>query len=238
LIEALTGRFDDHHGELAAILLAQIDSLTAQIDTLTTRISDLVAQIPAGQGIDADGTTGPAAGRGPDAPVLPATGRLEEIPGISRHAAQVIIAEVGLDMTRFPTAGHLVSWARLCPRTLQSGARERPGRTAKGNPYLKGVLGDAAVAAGKTSTFLGERYRRLVRRRGKLKALVAIARTLLVIIWHLLADRAARYDDLGDNYYTTTISTGRKVRSHIRQLEALGYTVTVAPPHNPTRPSG
>jgi transposase len=229
LIEALTGRFDDHHGELAAILLAQIDGLTGQIDALTTRIGELITDIPAAQGVDADGSTGPQAGRGPDAPVLPALDRLEEIPGISRHAAQVIIAEAGLDMTRFPTAAHLVSWARLCPRTLQSGARERPGRTAKGNPYLKGVLGDAAAAAGKTSTFLGERYRRLVKRRGKLKALVAIARTLLVIIWHLLADRAARYDDLGDNYYITTINTDRKVRSHIRQLEALGYTVTVAP---------
>jgi transposase len=108
-------------------------------------------------------------------------------------------------------------------------ARSRPGKTAKGNPYLKGVLGDAAAAAGKTSTFLGERYRRLVKRRGKLKALVAIARALLVIIWHLLADRAARYDDLGDNYYVTTTNTDRKLRSHIRQIEALGYNVALTP---------
>jgi len=229
LIEALTGRFDDHHGELAAILLTQIDALTSQIDQLTARIGELITAIPAAQGIDADGSTGPQAGRGPDSPVLPAISRLEEIPGISRHAAQVIIAEVGLDMSRFPTAGHLVSWARLCPRTLQSGARQKPGRTAKGNPYLKGVLGDAAAAAGKTSSFLGERYRRLVRRRGKLKALVAIARSLLVIIWHLLADRTARYDDLGNSYYITTVNTDRKIRSHIRQLQALGYTVTIAP---------
>jgi transposase len=229
LIEALTGRFDDHHAELAAILLAQIDGLTAQIDVLTTRIEELIAAVPAAQGVNPDGTTGPMAGRGPDAPALPALDRLAEIPGISRHAAQIIIAEIGLDMTRFPTAGHLVSRARLCPRTLQSGASSRPGRTAKGNPYLKGVLGDAAAAAGKTSTFLGERYRRLARRRGKLKALVAIARTLLVIIWHLLADRAARYDDLGDNYYITTINTDRKIRSHIRQLEALGYDVALTP---------
>jgi len=229
LIEALTGRFDDHHGELAAILLGQIDGLTAQIDQLTARIEELITQVPAAQGVDPDGTTGPQAGRGPDAPVLPAISRLAEIPGISRHAAQVIIAEVGLDMTRFPTAGHLVSWARLCPRTIQSGNRTQPGRTAKGNPYLKGVLGDAAAAAGKTDTFLGERYKRLARRRGKLKALVAIARTLLVIIWHLLADRAARYDDLGPDFYLTTVSTDRKIRNHIRQLEALGYAVTLAP---------
>jgi transposase len=216
LIEALTGRFDDHHGELARILLAQIDSLSGQIDALTARIEELITVVPAAQGVDPDGTTGPHAGRGPDAPVLPAAARLAEIPGISAHAAQVIIAETGLDMTRFPTAGHLVSWARLSPRTIQSGTRTRPGKTAKGNPYLKGVLGDAAAAAGKTSTFLGERYRRLVKRRGKLKALVAIARTILVIVWHLLADRAARYDDLGPDFYATTISTDRKLRSHIR----------------------
>jgi transposase len=229
LIEALTGRFDAHHGELAAILLAQIDALTAQIDTLSTRIGELIAAIPAAQGVSADGTTGPQAGRGPDAAVRPAIDRLQEIPGISRHAAQVIIAEIGLDMTRFPTAGHLISWARLCPRTIQSGAREHPGKTAKGNPYLKGVLGDAAAAAGKTTTFPGQRYRRLVKRRGKLKALVAVARTLLVIIWHLLADRTARFADLGDDYYINTTDTDRKARSHIRQLQALGFTVTITP---------
>jgi transposase len=229
LIEALTGRFDDHHGELARILLSQIDSLTAQIDALTGRIENLITAMPAAQGVSADGTTGPHAGHDAGDPVQPAVARLAEIPGISAQAAQIIIAEVGLDMTRFPTAGHLVSWAKLSPRTLQSGARTRPGRTGKGNPYLKGVLGDAAAAAGKTDTFLGERYRRLVRRRGKLKALVAVARTILVIIWHLLADRAARYDELGPDFYAGKIDTSRRTRSHVRQLEALGYTVTLTP---------
>jgi len=229
LVEALTGRFDDHHAELAAILLSQIDSLTAQIDALAARIGELITAIPAAQGVDADGSTGPSAGQGADAPVPPAICRLEEVPGISRHAAQVIIAEIGLDMTRFPTAAHLVSWAKLCPRTLQSGARTRPGRTAKGNPYLKGVLGDAAAAAGRTDTFLGERYRRLVKRRGKLKALVATARTILVIIWHLLADRDARYHDLGTAYHARRLDDGRQARNHVRQLEALDYTVTLTP---------
>jgi transposase len=229
LIEALTGRFDDHHAELAAILLGQIDGLTARIDALAARIGELIAAIPAAQGVDADGTTGPAAGQDTGAPVLRAIQRLAEVPGISAHAAQVIIAEIGLDMTRFPTAGHLVSWAKLCPRTLQSGARTRPGRTAKGNPYLKGALGDAAAAAGKTSTFLGERHRRLVRRRGRLKALVATARAILVIVWHLLADRSARYRELGAGYYASRTDTSRRTRSHVRQLEALGFTVTLTP---------
>ena len=141
---------------------------------------------------------------------LSAVERLDEIPGIGAHNAQVIIAEIGLDMSRFPTPEHLVSWAKLCPRTIQSGPRTRAGKTGKGNPYLKGALGEAAAAAAKTDTFLGERYRRLVKRRGKLKALVAVARSILVIIWHLLADPAARFHDLGPDYHATRIDIERR----------------------------
>ena len=229
LVEALTGRFDAHHGELARMLLEQIDGLTAQIDMLTTRIEELIPQIPESWGVDPDGTTGPGAGLAPGSPALPAVDRLDEITGIGRDAAQVIIAEIGLDMSRFPTAGHLVSWARLTPQTMQSGATTRGGTTGKGNPYLKGVLGSAVAAAGRTDTFLGQRYRRLVRRRGKLKALVAIARSILVITWHLLSDRDARFHDLGGDYHTSRIDKNRKTRSHVRQLEALGYSVVLAP---------
>jgi len=229
LVEALTGQFDDHHAELARMLLDQIDALGGQIGTLTTRIGELIAAIPAAQGVDADGTTGPDAGAGPGAAVLPAVARLDAVTGIGQGAAQVIIAELGLDMGIFPTPAHLVSWAKLCPRTIQSGATTRAGKTGKGNPYLKGVLGEAAAAAAKTDTFLGERYRRLVKRRGKLKALVAVARSILVIVWHLLADPTARYHDLGAGYYTDRIDKGKKARNHIRQLEALGFTVTLAP---------
>ncbi len=132
-------------------------------------------------------------------------------------------------MTRFPTAGHLASWAKLSPRTIQSGARNRAGKTGKGNPYLKGVLGEIAAAAARTDTFLGERYRRIVKRRGKLRALVAVARTILVIIWHLLSDPAARFHDLGAGYYASRTDKDKKTRNHIRQLEALGFTVTLAP---------
>ena len=177
LAGALTGRFDDHHGELARMLLDQIDGLTTQIERLTGRAGELIAGIPAARGVDAGGATGP--GEGEDAAVRPAIARLDEIPGISRHTAQVILAETGLDMSRFPTAGHLVSWAKLSPRTIQSGAKSTPGKTGKGNPYLKGALGEAAAAAASTGTFLGERYRRIVRRRGKLRALVAVARSIL-----------------------------------------------------------
>jgi transposase len=229
LAEALAGRFDDHHAELARMLLDQIDALTAQIGTLTARIEELLAAIPAAQGVDADGTTGPGAGSGPGAVVLPAAARLDEVTGIGPGTAQVVIAETGLDMRVFPTPGQLVSWAKLSPRTQQSGAKTRAGTTGRGNPYLKGVLGEAAAAAAKTDTFLGERYRRLVRRIGKLKALVAIARCILMIVWHLLADPTARYHDLGADYWASRIDKDKKARNHIRQLEALGFTVTLAP---------
>ncbi|HMB08919.1 MAG TPA: IS110 family transposase, partial [Isosphaeraceae bacterium] len=105
----------------------------------------------------------------------------------------------------------------------------RGGKTGKGNPYLKGVLGEAATAAAKTQTFLGDRYRRLVKRRGKLKAIVAVARSIIVIIWHLLADPAVRFHDLGVDYHDNRIDKDRKIRNHLRQLQALGYTVTLNP---------
>jgi transposase len=138
LVQALTGQFDGHHGELARMLLDQYDALTGQIARLTARIEELIAAIPAARGMDADGATGPGAGEAPDAAVRSAIARLDQIPGIGRHGAQLILAEIGLDMSRFPTASHLASWAKLCPRTIQSGTRSRGGSTGKGNPYLKG----------------------------------------------------------------------------------------------------
>jgi len=224
LVEALNGRFDDHHAELARMLLDQVDELTDQIIRLGQRIDELIAQLPEAQPPSPTGPTAADDGGG-----LGVVERLDEITGIGRVAAQTIIAEVGLDMTQFPTAGHLVSWAKLTPRTMQSGPRTRAGRTGKGNPYLKGVLGEAAAAAGRTDTFLGERYRRLVRRRGKLRAIVAVARSILVIVWHLLADPSARFSDLGADYYTRRIDTGRRTRHLVQQLQALGHHVTLSP---------
>jgi transposase len=232
LAEALEGRFEPHHGELARILLDQIDALTEKIDQLSDRVTELIEQIPAAQGVDADGATGPGAGTGPGAPVLPAVARLDEITGCGIIAAQAVIAEIGLDMTVFGTPGRLVSWAKRCPQTRQSGTKTSTGKAGKGNPYLGGVLGEIAASAGRTDTFPGERYRRLARRRGKRKALVAVARSILVIIFHLLADPEARFCDLGPGYYDTHIDRQRKIRNHIRQLEALGLDVTTAPRHD------
>jgi transposase len=171
--------FDDHHGELAELLLDQITSLDAKIGRLGARAAGLTAAMPAAWGINADGTTGPGAGTGPDAPVLNAAARLAEIPGISEDLARAIIAETGLDMTRFPTAAHLVSWAGLCPSARQSGPRTRAGKKGQGDTWLRGSLGQAAIGAARTATFLGERYHRIARRRGKGKAQVAVARSIL-----------------------------------------------------------
>ena len=226
LVQALTGRFDAHHGELARILLDQIDRLDTEIAKLTARIGQLLDQIdppPPPPAPGGDATT-------PTSATTNARQRLAQITGIGPESAQLIIAEIGLDMTRFPTAGHLVSWAKLCPRTIQSGTSLTTGKTGKGNPYLKGALGLAAAAASRsTGTFLSERYRRLVKRRGKGKALVAVARSILVIIWHLLADPTARFHDLGADFYDRRINTTRKTHNLVRQLEALGHTVTLQP---------
>lgn len=223
LKEALTGRFDAHHAELARMLLDEIDALSDKIERLTARVEALVVKIPEAQA-PPDPDTGEVGAGG-----LPVLERLDEVSGIGLRAAQVLVAELGLDMARFPTADHLVSWARVSPRTIQSGPKNRSGRAGKGNPYLKRVLGEVATAAAKTDTFLGERYRRLVRRRGKQRALVAIQRSILIIVWHLLADPNARFVDLGSDFYERRVNKERRTRDLVRQLNALGHQVTLSP---------
>ncbi|MDA8038857.1 MAG: IS110 family transposase [Actinomycetota bacterium] len=224
LKEALVGRFDDHHAELLTMLLRQVDALDSDIDDLTRRIDELVGKLPAAQA-PADLETGEIGGGGG----LPVLERLDEVTGIGRISAQAIVAEVGLDMGQFPTPGHLVSWAKVSPRTVQSGPKSRGGATGKGNRYLKHVLGEAATAAAKTDTFLGARYRRLVKRTGKMKALVAIERSILVIVWHLLSDPNARFVDLGSDFYERRIDRDRRTRDLVRQLIALGHVVSLSP---------
>ena len=226
-MQALTGRFGDHHAELAAILLAQTGSLIVQIETLTARIEAVVSEIPAAQGVNEDGTTGPHAGRGPDAPVLPAIDRLQEIPGISRNAAQVIIAEAGLDMSRFPTRriwcpGHGCARGSCSPGSGNGpAAPRRATRTSRASSVMP-------------LQPQGRRTRSRVSGTGGWPTAVASSRPwplsprpLLVIVWHLLAARAARYRDLGMDYYISRLDTGRRARNYVRQLEALGYTVTL-----------
>ncbi|MFT4081491.1 MAG: transposase [Nocardioides sp.] len=158
-----------------------------------------------------------------------AVARLEEIPGIDPKAAAVI-AEIGIDMTRFPSPGHLASWTKFAPGIKASAGKSKGnGSTGHGNRYLARATGEAAVSAGRTETFLGARYRRIARRRGKKKAMVAVGRSILTITWHLLADPDTRFHDLGPDHYDKRVSTTAKRRSHVRGLEALGYNVTLQP---------
>ena len=229
LVEALDGMFDDHHGELARLLLDQIAFLDERVTQLTARITERSPRCPPPGASTATGPPArtPAPARTPRCCPRP---RLAEIPGISPDLARAIIAETGLDMSRFPTAAHLVSWAGLCPSARQSGPRTRAGKKGQGNTWLRGSLGQAAIGAARTDTFLGERYWRIARRRGKAKAQVAVARSILVIIWHLLADPAARFTDLGAGYYQARTDKDRKIKNHIRQIEALlGHPITITP---------
>jgi transposase len=206
LEEAFTGRFSDHHAFLLATMLNRVDGITADIDRVQARIDTQVA------------------------PFEQAVARLDEITGVGWTAAQTIIAEIGLDMTRFPTPAHLTSWSRFAPGISESAGRKKGNSgTGHGNRYLARVLGEAAVAASRTDTFLGERYRRIARRRGNKRAVVAIGRSILIIIWHLLSDDTARFTDLGSGYYETRVNLNRKTRNHIRELQNLGYRVTLEP---------
>jgi transposase len=206
LEEAFTGHFSDHHAFLLQTMLGRIDQASADIAELEAKIEEEIG--PFAQAVD----------------------RLDEITGVGRTAAQVIIAEIGTDMGRFPTPGHLASWAKFAPGVKQSaGKTSGKATTGHGNRYLARVLGEAAVVAGRTDTFLGERYRRIARRRGSKKAIVAVGRSILVIVWHLLADPTVRFQDLGAGFYDTRSSPERAKRNHIRQLEAMGYKVTLEP---------
>jgi transposase len=206
LEEAFSGFFTDQHAFLLAKMLARVDQLDADLAELDAKLAELIA-----------GFAG-------------AVERLDEIPGVGQLAAHLLIAELGVDMTRFPTAGQLVSWAKFAPGVKESAGKPKGrGSTGHGNPYLARVLGEAAVAASKTDTFLGERYRRIARRRGAKKAIVAVGRSILVIAWHLLSDPEAHFHDLGAGFYDTRIGSERAKRNHIRQLEALGYKVTLQP---------
>lgn len=206
LREALTGHFDEHHAFICATMLRRIDALAADIADLDARIEQMIA------------------------PFAAAAEKLDEITGVGPRCAQEIIAEIGVDMTVFPTAGHLVSWAKFSPIDAQSAGRKKGNSTGKGNPWLAGTLGEVVAGLARTNTFLGQRYRRLARRRGKKRAIVAVGNSVLTIIWHLLSDTHTRYQDLGPGYHESRTNTQRRQRDLIRQLEHLtGQKVNLQP---------
>ena len=202
LTEALTGRFSDHHGFLAGVHLDLIDRHTAAIQEITARIEVVIKPF---QGFRDLITT---------------------IPGIGPLTADVIVAETGADMTRFPTAGHLASWAGTCPGSNESAGRVKSTRTRPGNPYLQGALGAAAMSCAQNpSTYLGARYRRIASRRGPMKANVAIQHSMLTAIWHMGRD-GTLYDDPGADFFTRLHPERAKNRA-LHQLETMGYHVTL-----------
>jgi transposase len=234
LEQALHGRFTDHHAQLARLLLGQLDELTARINQVTDLLDAAISALPHPAPTTATTTTATTstdeARRASPQAAVPtgyssALKRLCAVPGGGPDSVRAVLGEIGLDMSVFGTPARLCSWAKVAPRAVQSGSKRGRARTGKGNPYLKAALAQIATGAAKTDTFLGERYRRLIKRMPKAKALVALQRSILVIFFHLLADPAAEFADLGADFYQRRIDRARRTTHLLRQLHALGYDV-------------
>jgi transposase len=205
LVQALTGNFGEHHAFLCRLHLERIDQLSAAILELSTRIEEEMR------------------------PFARQLERLATIPGVGQSTAEVIIAETGGDMSRFRTAGHLASWAGVCPGHYESAGKHKSGKTRHGNRWLGGALGTAAMAASRTkdNTYLGARYHRLVPRLGNKKALVALEHSILTAVWHMLTNDVD-YNDLGGDYFTKR-DPEAAMRRLTRQANALGFTIRFDP---------
>jgi transposase len=205
LVQAMIGRFAEHHAFLCRMHLDRIDALTRDIATLSGRIESVMS------------------------PFRDVLSRLDTIPGVNQTVAEVIIAETGGDMSRFPTPRHLASWAGVCPGNHESGGRRKSGKTRKGDHWLTGALGVAVLAAGRgKDTYLAAQYARFIRRLGnKQKAIVAVEHSILTSVWHMLSDNTD-YQDLGPDYFLHR-DPDRERRRAITALNRLGYTVTLNP---------
>lgn len=202
LTEALQGRFGEHHAFLARTHLDLIDQHTVAIDKVTARIEVIMEPFQGFHDL------------------------ICTIPGISTITADIVVAETGADMTRFPTAKHLASWAGTTPGNNESAGKVKSSKTRPGNPYLQGALGAAAmVCAAHPQTYLGAKYRRIATRRGPMKANVAIQHAMLIAIWHM-GTTGTLYDDPGADYFTR-LHPDRARNRAVHQLEAMGYRVTL-----------
>ena len=200
LERALVGQVGAHQRFLLARQLAHLDSLDELIDELNAEVEQRLR------------------------PFDDAVDRLDTIPGVGRRVAEVLVAEIGLDMTRFPTAAHLASWAGMCPGNNESAGKRKSGKTRKGDAWLRAALIEAAHASSRARhTYLGAQYHRLITRRGKKKAAVAVGHTILTIAYHLLA-HASEYADLGPGYFDAR-DQEHVTRRLVHRLEALGYSV-------------
>jgi transposase len=204
LREALVGRFDTEHALIVGQILAHVDFLDEAIDRLSAEIEERIA------------------------PFARQRDLLMTIPGVKQRTAEVLIAEIGVDMTTFPTAKHLASWAGVCPGNDQSAGKRRSGKTRKGSKWLRATLTEAALAATKTKhSYLAAQYQRLHGRRGHRKAVTAVGHSILTAAWHMLTTGEI-YNDLGGDYFIRQ-NPDRTTRRLIRQLEALGHKVTLTP---------
>jgi len=204
LRQALRGRFSDHHALLVGLSLAHLEHLEGAIAALDTEVDQVIS------------------------PFARARDQLDTITGVGKRAAETIIAEIGVDMAVFPTAGHLASWAGRCPGNNRTGGKRRSGRPTKGNRWLGEVLTECAWAAARSrDTYLAAQYWRLARRIGKKKAAMAVGHSILVIAWHLLANDCD-YQDLGGDFFVRRDADRARQRA-VAQLQALGYRVTLEP---------
>ncbi len=203
LREALRGRFNEHHALLVRLCLDHAEYLEAAIAELDGQVDVVMA------------------------PFAEARDHLDTVTGVGKRAAECIIAEIGTDMTRFPTAGHLASWAGMAPGNNITGGKRHPGKTTKGNVWLGDILTQCAWSAARSrNTYLSAQYWRLARRIGKKKAAVAVGHSILVICWHLLTSNTD-YDDLGGDYFARRGDTARHQDRLVQQLQDLGYQVTL-----------
>ena len=203
LTQALRGRVDEHHRFMLKLLMGQIEYLEQQVASLDQRIGEVM---------------GPLERRAIEV--------LDEIPGLDRRAAQNVVAEIGTDMNRFPTADHLAAWAGLCPGNNQSAGKRRSGRMREGNRWLKGTLNQCAWAASrKKDSYFAAQHRRIASRRGARRATMAVAHTQLCVCWELLAHGQC-YQDLGRDYFDRR-NEHRITHQLIKRLENLGYAVTI-----------
>jgi transposase len=205
LREALAGRVTPHHRWMLRQLLDQIDHLDAQVESFDARIEEVMSPLE-----------------------REAVTRLDRCPGIDRRSGQVIVAEIGTDMTRFPSAHHLASWAGICPGNDRSAGKRRSGRTRQANRWLKAALTQAAWGAGRTRrSYFAAQHRRLTTRRGVKRATIAVAHSLLVTAYHLLADAGQEYVDLGAEHFEHKRTPEQQAAQMVRKLEKLGYHVEI-----------
>jgi transposase len=213
LRRALRGRFREHHALMIGMSLEHAEYLEAAIARLDTQVDTLIADHTSETGV----------------PFAQARDHLATITGVGQVAAECIIAEVGVDMTRFPTAGHLAKWAGVAPGNNITGGKRRSGRTIEGDKWLRDILTQCAWAAAHSrDTYLGAQFWRLARRIGRKKAALAVGHSILVICWHLLSNDCD-YSDLGGDYFTRRTNPDRRRDHLIGQLHELGYAVTLRP---------